>query len=424
LQSRKVLLLLSLILFFTFKVDIQAQTIAPSVKEREINILIQRAEIHYQQGVTALGENNFPRMRSEFDLAVDEMLVTGVDLHSDARLQRYYRELIDKIVQHQLNARAINELVIKDQRFDGTFANDIGRLTEEELKELAVKTTEQPQIKASDFSFKTDLPPAVSQFISYFTLGKGRKTLEIGFSRSGRYRQYAEKVFEREGVPKDLIWLAQAESVWQPIATSPAAARGIWQFIPSTGERFGLRQNGFLDERLDPEKSTEAAARYLRFLGDRYAGDWLLAMAAYNMGENGLDKAITRCGYADFWELRQQGFLPQETRNYVPAILAIIAIAKQPDAYQVEVKPEASWQFDRVLVSSNTSLTTIADTLALSTDTLYRLNPQLLSNSIPSNGYSLRIPKGVEAKRLALLTGEGQTEYKTRNVVKKKAKGN
>lgn len=376
--------------------------------------------MHYQQGVAALSESNFPRMRSEFDLAVDEMLVTGIDLHSDARLQRYYRELIDKIVQHQLNAKTSNELVIKDQRFEGTFGNDIGRLTEEELQALVVKAPEQPQIKTSDFDFKTELPPAVNQFINYFTLGKGRKTLEIGFSRSGRYRQYAEKVFEREGVPKDLIWLAQAESVWQPIATSPAAARGIWQFIPSTGERFGLRQNNWLDERLDPEKSTEAAARYLRFLGDRYAGDWLLAMAAYNMGENGLDKAITRCGYADFWELRQQGFLPQETKNYVPAILAIIAIAKQPDAYNVQVKPESSWQFDRIAISGNTSIATIADTLAISSDTLYQFNPQLLSNSVPPNGYSLRIPKGVDSKRLALLNGERQSEYKTRNVVKKK----
>lgn len=421
-QYRKVLFLLSLICLFTFNsINAQAQNAVPSAKEREINNLIQRAELHYQAGVLALTENDFPKMRSEFDLAVDEMLVTGVDLHSDSRLQRYYRELVDRIVQHQLNARSTNEQVLKIQRFEGTFINDIGRLTEEELKELATVKTEQPQVKASDFSFKTDLPQAVTQFINYFTVGKGRKTLEIGFSRSGKYRQYAEKVFEREGVPKDLIWLAQAESVWQPVATSPMAARGIWQFIPSTGERFGLRQNDFLDERLDPEKSTEAAARYLRFLGDRYAGDWLLAMAAYNMGENGLDKAITRCGYADFWTLREQGFLPQETKNYVPAILAIIAVAKQPEAYNVEVKPEAGWQFDRITVS-NIGLSTVADTLAIPTDVLYKFNPQILSNTLPFNTYSLRIPKGVDSKRLALLLGEGQTEYKTRNVVKKKTK--
>lgn len=415
--------LLSLIFLFTFNsINAQAQTTALSAKDREINSLIQRVETYYKEGITALAENDFPRMRQQFDLAIDEMLVTGVDLHSDARLQRYYRELVDKIVQHQLNARASNEQVIKDQRFEGTFINDIGRVTEEELQELAVKTPEQPQIKASDFSFKTDLPPAVNQFINYFTLGKGRKTLEIGFTRSGRYRQYAEKVFEKEGVPKDLIWLAQAESVWQPVATSPMAARGIWQFIPSTGERFGLRQNSFMDERLDPEKSTEAAARYLRFLGDRYAGDWLLAMAAYNMGENGLDKAITRCGYADFWVLREQGFLPQETKNYVPAILAIIALAKQPEAYNVEMKPESSWQFDRIIVATNISLGTIADTLAIPIDTIYKFNPQLLSNVIPFNGYSLRIPKGIDTKRVALLNGEAETNYKTRNVVKKKSK--
>lgn len=416
------LLLLGLVFTISFfSINAEAQTNS-SIKDREINALIQKAELHYQQGVTALADNNFTRMRSEFDSAIDDLLVAGIDLHSDLKLQKYYRDLVDRIVQQQLAVRTINSSAINDQRYEGTPTNDIGRITEQELQDLAVKATEQPQIKTSDFNFKANLPASVNQFISYFTVGKGRKTLEIGLARSGRYRQYAEKVFEREGVPTDLIWLAQVESCWQPVVTSPAAARGLWQFIPSTGSRFGLNQNAWLDERLDPEKSTEAAARYLHFLADRYAGDWLLALAAYNMGENGLDKAINRCGYADYWELRQQGFIPQETRNYVPAILAVIAIAKQPDAYGIDVKSEANWQFDRIAVAGGTSLNTIASTLNITADNLLRLNPQFLSYEIPPNGYSLRIPKGIEPKRVALLTGVESEGYKVRNVVKKKVR--
>ncbi len=414
------LVIISLVFIFSFnQPNIKAQTNSNSIKEQEISTLIKRAELHYQQGILALSENNFPLMRKEFDLAVDELLIAGMDLHSDLQLQKYYHDLVDKIVQQQLTIRAANSAALSDQRFEGTPANDIGRLTEVELAELAAKVVEQPKIKTEDFGFKTDLPPAVNQFISYFTAGKGRKTLEIGFSRSGRYRQFAEAIFEREGVPTDLIWLAQVESCWQPVATSAAAARGIWQFIPSTGERFGLRQNGWVDERLDPEKSTVAAARYLRFLADRYAGDWLLAMAAYNMGENGLDKAINRCGYADFWELRQGGFIPQETRNYVPAILAVIAIAKQPDSYNISVTPENNWQFDKIAVLEPKTISDIASTLNISTEVLNRLNPELVSSQTPFAGYSIRIPKGVETKRIALLTNKETKPYKTQNVVKK-----
>ena len=127
-------------------------------------------------------------------------------------------------------------------------------------------------------------------------------------SAIGRYREMVEKVFKEEKVPIDLIWLAQAESVWKPNALSRAAAKGIWQFIPSTGTRYGLAQTAWVDERSQPEKSTRAAARYLRWLHDHFAGDWLLAMAAYNSGENRVDGAIAKCGYADFWELYKRGF--------------------------------------------------------------------------------------------------------------------
>jgi membrane-bound lytic murein transglycosylase D len=414
--------LLGLVLAFSFtSINAEAQ-VKNSIKEQEINALIQKAELHYQQGVIALSENNFTRMRSEFDSAVDDLLIAGIDLHSDLRLQKYYKDLVDRIVQQQLAVRAMNSSALSDQRYEGTPTNDIGRITEQELQALAVTSPQQPQVKTTDFNFKANFPASVNQFISYFTVGKGRKTLEIGLARSGRYRQYAEKVFEREGVPTDLIWLAQVESCWQPVVTSPASARGLWQFIPSTGSRFGLNQNAWLDERLDPEKSTEAAARYLHFLADRYAGDWLLALAAYNMGENGLDKAINRCGYADYWELREQGYIPQETRNYVPAILAVIAIAKQPEAYGIDVKSEGYWQFDRIAVAGGNSLSTIANTLNISSDSLLKLNPQLVSYEIPPAGYSLRIPKGVEPKRLALLTGTESEGYKVQNVVKKRTR--
>jgi soluble lytic murein transglycosylase-like protein len=178
--------------------------------------------------------------------------------------------------------------------------------------------------------------PQVQTFLQYYTEGRGRRTAEVGLARAVEYREMAEKIFREEGVPTDLIWLAQVESNWQVGAKSHAGACGMWQFVPATGERYGLECDAAAeaDERLDVEKSTRAAAKYLRFLGRRYDGDWLLAMGAYNCGEGTMDRAIEKSGgERNFWTLARNGALPNETANYVPAILATIIIADNPSGY-------------------------------------------------------------------------------------------
>ena len=162
--------------------------------------------------------------------------------------------------------------------------------------------------------------------------------MEAGLQRSVRFRDMAQRIFKQEGVPTDLIWLAQVESLWNPNAYSWAAARGIWQFIPSTGARFGLTQNYWVDERSNPEKSTVSAARYLKWLSNRYKGDWQLALAAYNTGEGNMNSAIARSGSRDFWKIHRGGYIAQETRNYVPAILAVVTIAKNPKKYGFDLQ--------------------------------------------------------------------------------------
>lgn len=176
--------------------------------------------------------------------------------------------------------------------------------------------------------------PEVEKFLRFYTQGRGRVTARVGLERSQAYRDMAEQIFREEGIPVELIWLAQVESNWIASAESHARARGMWQFIPETGERFGLDCGGTNDERDDVEKATRAAAKYLKFLGKRYEGDWLLAMGAYNCGEGGMDRAIERSGgRSDFWELSRRDLLPNETANYVPAVLATIEIASNPTQY-------------------------------------------------------------------------------------------
>src|SRR3989441_12723924 len=186
-----------------------------------------------------------------------------------------------------------------------------------------------------------DLPLTVNDevlsFLNFFQPPRGRAIVETGLNRAGRYREMISRVLREEGVPQDLIYLAQAESAFQPLALSRAGARGIWQFVAYRGQEYGLKRSWWVDERQDPEKATRAAAQHLRDLYHLY-GDWYLAMAAYNCGPGNVQKGVERTGYADFWELYRRNVLPRETKNYVPIIVALTLIAKDAAHYGIRTE--------------------------------------------------------------------------------------
>ena len=247
--------------------------------------------------------------------------------------------------------------------------------------------------------------PPVDQFVRYFTRGAGRTTFETGYRRSGLYREMAERVFREEGVPVDLIWLAQVESLWKPWAVSSASAKGLWQFIPSTGARYGLGRTYWIDERADPAKATRAAARYLSFLHRHFKGDWLLAIAAYNAGEGAVGRAVARGGRRDFWYLYRRGLLPRETRNYVPAILATIRIAKSPARYGIRTRPTTPWRYDTVTVREQIAMRDVAEICGASLADAWQHNPDLRRGVTPPGRYQLRIPPGARSRFRATVGG-------------------
>ena len=374
----------------------------------KVEAIIDKAEASFAQGHDAFVKGDVATARKLFDKSIDEVLLSGIDIRTNSRLESYYRELVDRIHKH--------EALPGDDHKDLTVPSLLDELSKITDADLATVTSDGIKIYGKyDFDFSIAQPAL--QFMNFFISGRGRSTMEIGLQRAGRYRQLAEKIFKEERVPVDLIWLAQAESVWKPNAMSRAAARGIWQFVPSTGTRYGLSQTAWVDDRSNPEKSTRAAARYLRWLHDHFAGDWLLAMAAYNAGENRVDEAIARCGYADFWELHRRGLLPQETRNYVPTILSIMIISKNQHRYGFNVNPDPAMTYDTYELPGQTDLKVIADICGVPGDSLQDLNPELRrGTSPPGEQYTIKLPKGTR-KTFELAFANLPEDQRVRKVV-------
>lgn len=365
-----------------------------AARQTDPQAIIDKAESLFRQGQQASEKGQTEEARKLFDSALDAVMMSGIDLRSNSKLDSYYRQLLERIHKFESNPEAADpKLEGHAEIVEPSALDEIAKVSETELA-----TTTPDGIKIyGKYDFDFSVAPPVLQYMNYFITGRGRSTMEVGLQRSGRYRRMSEKIFKDERVPEDLIWLAQAESVWKPNALSWASAKGIWQFIPGTGQRFGLAQTQWIDQRSHPELSARAAARYLRFLHDYFAGDWMLAMAAYNSGEGRVASAIARCGYADFWELYRRNLLPAETRNYVPIILSIIIISKNQKRYGFDVKPDPPLNYDTYDLPTQTDLKVVADLLGVPFESVQELNPELRRGvSPPGQVYTIKIPKGMK----------------------------
>jgi len=252
------------------------------------------------------------------------------------------------------------------------------------------------------YDIPIEMRPLVISYVQFFQ-GTGRKWFVKWMERSTRYVPLMRPILEKAQLPKDTVYLAMIESGFSPFAYSWAHAAGPWQFIPSTGAYYGLKQDFWVDERRDPLKSTEAAARYLTELY-RKLGDWYLAWASYNTGETRVRRLMERHASADFWELSESAHLAKETKHYVPKLIAAALVAKHPEAFgfeQTEISYQPLFEFDEVLLETATDLNVAALLIDSSLATLQELNPELLHNytppSSPSAPYALRIPKGSQA---------------------------
>jgi membrane-bound lytic murein transglycosylase D len=247
-------------------------------------------------------------------------------------------------------------------------------------------------ISRKDISF--DIPMVwndrVKKALNYYLRGKP-ETIVHWLQRANFYLPKIKKMFADSGLPQDLAYLPLIESGFNTQAYSRAHAAGIWQFIPSTGKNYGLRQSYWFDERRDPMKATVSAIRYLRKLHDDF-GNWHLALAAYNCGEGGVSRAITRSGTNDYWQLP----LPSETKNYVPLYLAALTIAKNPDLFNFSYSQSDSFAFDTVLINDCIDMRDLAQGVGIDYETFRKINPQITHWCTPPDVSNVRLylPQG------------------------------
>jgi membrane-bound lytic murein transglycosylase D len=371
------------------------------VKADPIDALVAQAEEQYQAGQTNYSAGHLEAAKANFDRAFDILTQAPGGASSDERLQKEFDKIVDGVNSLELVALRQGD-GFTEQKSEPAPIDETNQITFPVDPNLKAKAAEEIRQIHSDLPLTMN--DAVAGYINYFST-RGRGVLERALTRAGLYSDMIRRVLKEVGVPQDLIYLAEAESGFHPVALSHVGARGLWQFMSSRARGYGLERSWWVDERQDPEKSTRAAARHLKDLYKEF-GDWYLAMAAYNSGPLTVMQAVQRTGYADFWELYRRNVLPAETRNYVPIIIAVAIMAKNPAQYGLDqIVPDKPIPADTVTINYPVDLRLVAECVDTSVTTLQELNPSLLRMTTPREGsFDLHLPAGTTEKFQAAIS--------------------
>jgi membrane-bound lytic murein transglycosylase D len=357
--------------------------------------LIALSESHFAAGERELKLGHLDRARSEFDRAVDVLLESPLGARSDVRLRAHFDRLVDRINAHEVTALA---------QGDGFTEKKYEPASIDELLEIATFPKPEPEpgtrqtVEADLAVMAHDIPiPPNERVLSYVELFQGRlrEYIQEGLNRGSRYLPMIQRVFRAEGLPMDLAYVPLIESAFKPNALSRAKAKGVWQFMRGTALENGLRTDWYIDERSDPEKATLAAAKYLKTLHNLF-DDWHLALAAYNGGLGRVQRAMRRSGRDDFWSLTSTTkYLPRETREYVPLVLAAMIIARNPTQYGMSVEAAPAAEYDKVTMPPGVDLRRVAEWTGTTIDEIQTLNPELRRWTTPVKyEYDLKVPSG------------------------------
>jgi len=374
-----------------------------------VDNLIAESTRRFDAGQREVQAGHLEAARAEFNRALEMVMQWSGGPRSDPRLRAHFDRLVERISAVEILALAEGD-GFAEQRSEPAAIDALL-----DTPDPTVATPETARRAESDLeSTKYDIPiPLNPRVLSYVELFSGRLKgyLQDGLGRGARYLPMVQEVFRAEGLPLDLAYVPLVESAFKPSALSRAKARGVWQFMSGTALENGLQYDWYIDERADPEKATRAAAKYLKTLYEKF-GDWHLALASYNGGPGRVQRSMKRSGRDDFWDISATSrFLPRETRNYVPLILAAIIVARNPVQYGLEITPVEEPLTDVVRLTAPADLRRVAEWIDVPVQVLQDLNPELRRWTTPvrMTDYDLTVPMG-KAEVLSGRLADASTE--------------
>jgi membrane-bound lytic murein transglycosylase D len=370
-------------------------------------VLIAESDRHFEAGRRELTLGHLERAKAEFDQALDTLLESPEGARNNQRLREHFDRLVDRISVLEQAALAtgdgFSETKSEPAAIDALLAIET---FESSSPKPATAETVQADLESTTHDIPIPTNDKVLRYVELFQ-GRLREFLSEGLSRGVQYLPMIQATFRAEGLPLDLAYIPLIESAFKPSALSRAKARGVWQFMRGTALENGLKADWYLDERADPVKATTAAAKYLKTLFNTFE-DWHLAMASYNGGPGRVRRALTRSRQNDFWKLTSSTrWLPRETREYVPMILAAVIIAKNPAQYGFEIVPMAPTPTETVTVPPALDLRRVAEWAGVPVDDIQRLNPEFRRWTTPvrQGEYTIKVPEGTADKVRAALEG-------------------
>jgi membrane-bound lytic murein transglycosylase D len=385
-----------------------------------IDELIAESERLYDEGQRELERGHLEQARDGFDRALEVLLEAPGGARGEPRLRDQFDRLVDRISALDVAALATGDGFAEKQTSEPATIDEILALSA--TFDKPVPTRALTELVETDLAQTAhDIPiPLNRRVLAYVELFQGRLRpfIQEGLERGGQYLPMIQQVFRAEGLPLDLAYIPLIESAFKPSALSRARARGVWQFMSATAKENGLTYDWYVDERSDPAKATRAAAQYLRTLYKMFDGDWHLALASYNGGPGRVGRAMKRSGRDDFWSLSASTrYLPRETREYVPMVLAAIIIARNPSQYGFEAPTVDKPFLESITVYGPVDLRRIAEWANVPVDVIHELNPELRRWTTPvkEGEYLLNVPYGTALIVQMRLAGSTEAERSALN---------
>ena len=380
-----------------------------------VAVLIATSQSHFDTGERELTAGHLDKAREAFDQAVEVLLESPYGARTDARMREHFDRLIDRINAYEVTALAQGD-GFAEKKYEAAPIDEILKNATTFAAPAADAAT-MAAVKADLELNPHDIPiPEHSKVLSYVEVMQGRMRdyIQESLVRGAKYMPMIQSVFRAEGLPLDLAYIPIIESSFKTNALSKASAKGPWQFMKPTAKDHDLKIDWFIDERSDPEKATVAAAKYLKTLSKMFNGDWNLVLAAYNGGPGRVSRAMKKAGIDDFWQLSATSkYLPRETREYVPLIMAAMIIGRNPAQYGFEAITAEPIAYDKVTMPQATDLRRVAEWTGSTVDEIQALNPELRRWTTPVKypKYEMKVPSGTAERLTAKLAEASPADF-------------